>query len=207
MLHVEFFVDAVEDRGASKKAGRSIFKEVEFVRIRFPGDNKRAPQFRAHERAGMNAETGMEETWAERYPKHYAAFKEDAEYIGDGAPIGSLPGLSVAKVKEFKAVNIHTVQALAGLPDAQIRKLGMGTRDMVEKAKAWLGGSEADTVAAQSAEIADLKAQVAALQAASEPQETIADLKAALKEKTGARVLGNPSIETLRERLAETEAQ
>ena len=37
-VHVEFFQDAVQDPAASREAGRPVFKDMDMVRIRIPGD-------------------------------------------------------------------------------------------------------------------------------------------------------------------------
>ena len=195
-IHVEFFAESVEDRGASRKAGRPIFKEIERVRIMFPGDNKRKPVFNAHERAGLHPETGAEVTYAEMYPAHYEAFKKQVELIGDGTPLGELPGMPGSKVKEYKAVNIHTIEAMAGLDDRTVQKLGMGTRSWKDKAVAWLSGDSLS-------EIEKLKNEIASLKAAQVPSAVDfgtwepEDIKAFIEDKTGARPKGNPSKDTL----------
>ena len=67
-LHVEFFTDAREDKKASRAAGRPIYKDVELVRIKFPGDNKRMLVAPANDPSVMDKGSGRHITYAERFP-------------------------------------------------------------------------------------------------------------------------------------------
>ena len=157
-LGVEFFTKPVEMVAKSKEAGRPIFEDRERVRIAFPGDNKRehvAPademHFVSHHRRQM--------TYAERFAGAYKAFKDaNGEYVS-GTPLSQLPFLTESRRAEFKAAGIKTAEQLAGLPDVTIKKLGMGTRDFVTQAQAYL------KAAAGTAEITAMQAQIDELKA------------------------------------------
>lgn len=161
-LGVEFFTDAVENAAKSREAGRPIYDEREFVRIRFPGDNKRelvAPAMEVHFNSGAKAQM----TYAERFPGAYAAFKDGlADYVS-GTPLSAVAFVTSAQKAELKALNILTVEQLAGLPDSQMRKLGMGGRDMAMKAQDFLKTSQSN------GEVERLKEEIAALRAQMQP--------------------------------------
>lgn len=162
-LAVQFSVEAVENPRKSKEAGRPIYDNREKIKIQFPGDNKRVLSAFADEMHYVS-HLKQQMTYAERFPEHYAAFKanHEAEYV-DGTPLSELPALTEAKRAELRAQNIKTVEQLAALPDASLRSLGMGARDMMTSAQAYLAKA-ADTgeVAALKRQVEDLKAMVAA---------------------------------------------
>lgn len=160
-LGVEFFARAVENQAKSREAGRPIFEDKEFVRIVIPGDRLReivAPaqdmHFVSHERRQM--------TYAERFAPAYAAFRDGREVSAVGTPLEEAPFLTPARVAELKAQKITTVEQLAGIADANVsRALGMGGRDLVEKAKTFIANANGmSEVEALKRQIDDLKAQM-----------------------------------------------
>ena len=171
-VHVEFFTDAVKDAKASAEAGCPIYKDVEMVRIRFPGDNKRVVVERAHQKS-VRGPNGEWVSYAERFPRHYEAFK-GAVTFETGTPLAELPFLTAAQRKMLTDMNVRTAQALAEMPDGAIRTLGMHGRDLVEQARAYIeaarGSADVTRYAAENeamrAEIARMQAQLAEVMAA-----------------------------------------
>lgn len=157
-LGVRFYVEAVENPAKSREAGRPIFEDMEFVEIGFPADNKRKLVAPAHEMHYVS-HAKQQMTYAERFPAAYAAFKDEIADFVTGTPLSEVAFLTAAKKSELKALGVVTVEQLAGLPDASIRKIGMGAREMVDNAKAFLSKS------ASSSEVDELKRQLAELQA------------------------------------------
>jgi len=156
-LAVEFFVKPIELKAKSREEGRPIYEDREFVRIRFPADNKRELVAPANERHYVS-HARQQMTYAERFAASYDAWKKsDAEFIS-GTPLSELPAITSARREELKAQNIRTVEQMAGITDAGGRKLGMGWREEVDAAKAYLDR------ASGTAEVAELKRQIAALQ-------------------------------------------
>lgn len=165
-VHVEFYVEAIENPAKSKTAGRPIFEDQEFIRIRFPGDKNRIHVAPAHEGYRRDKETNDWVTYAEDYPRHYAAFREHKEFIGDGTPLSELPFLTEAKRAELRALNVHTAEQLAGLDGAFLQKLGMGARALKTQAEAFIEKASGGAVEARlSAENAALKERLEALSA------------------------------------------
>lgn len=223
-LHVEFFTDAVENKAKTKTQGRPIFEDREFVRIKFPGDKQRVHVAPADEGYRRDPSTNEWVTYAQEYPKHYQAFKDNVEYHGEGTPLAEVPFLTDSKRKELRALNIYTAETLAGLDGAQLEKLGMGGRELKNQASAWLdkasGSADITRLAAENAglteQLAQLQEQVNALAGGTTPTPTAGDtptasdfgteefdgmdatdLKAFIKERSGAAPRGNPSRDTL----------
>jgi hypothetical protein len=176
-LGVEFFMKPVEMPAKSKAAGRPIFEDREMVRIAFPGDSKRehvAPAHEVHYHSGQRCQM----TYAERFADSYRRFKDENSDQIVGTPIGQLPFLTEARRAELKVVGIKTAEHLAGLPDVTIKKMGMGIRDLVTQAQAFLKSAEGTShVAAMQAQIDELKARLAGKTAPSETPDAFAGME------------------------------
>ena len=207
-LVVPFFKSvAVEDEKASKKAGRPIFKDLEVVEIRIAGDRNFAPVFPAH--SMWRRVDGEELSYADRWPDAYARFREGQEQVADGTPLSELPFLTEGKRQELRSLKVYTAEALASLDGKNLTNLGPKGREFKDQATAYLErakGVATDT--ALRARIEELEALVAngGGSTGAEDQSERDILKAQIAEKTGAKPRGNPSVETLREMLAELAA-
>lgn len=223
-VHVTFFADAVQNPAKSKEQGRPIFEDKEFVRIKFPGDRNRELVAPADQPSLRNPEDNTWLTYIDRFPAHYDAFKKGQEFFGEGTPIDEAPFLTVAQRAELKANNIHTIEAMAGCPDNNLSKLGMQARSWKSQSVAYLAkasGSAVETrMAAENAELREqmeaMRRQIAEMaqdrkSPGVEPEPVSGadfdtwsdeDLKAYIKDTTGAGPRGNPSHDTL-VRLAE----
>ena len=223
-LHVEFFMQAVENPLKTKAEGRPIFEDREMIRIRFPGDNKRILVDYANSET-TNPETRERATYAERFPKHYEAFTKNQSYNGEGTPLSELPFLTEAKRAELRALNIQTAEALANMPERNRSALGMGGQQLMMQARAYLERAQGSALETKmAAENADLRAQIEIMrqqiaglaqqkpapahvadedeaddETGGSPFETWADadLKALIKDRSGNAPRGNPSHETL----------
>ncbi len=157
-LGVEFFMKPFELVAESAKAGRPIFEDREMVRIAFPGDSKREHVAPAHEMHYVSHHR-RQMTYAERFADRYRLFKEQTGDQVVGTPISQLPFLTEARRAELKAAGIKTAEQLAGLPDVTIKKMGMGTREFVNQAQAFLKAAQGTSqVAAMQKQIDELKA-------------------------------------------------
>ncbi len=216
-LTVPFFKTiAVQDEQASKKEGRPIYNDLEVVEVRIAGDRNYAPVFPAHS-MWMRVD-GNPMTYADRWPDAYARFAAGREQIANGTPLSELPFLTEAKRAELRALKVYTAEALASLEGKQLLALGPEARELKNQATAYLGaaGGSAKTVAlaaeveALRAELAAMRSQPATFEQALPPEPAQDDEKEQLKQliadRTGARPRGNPSVETLREMLADMTA-
>lgn len=208
-LHVEFFVEAQEDLKASREQGRKVFRDVEMVRIRWVGDRGRVLVAPAHAESVYDRGTGRNLTYAERFPQHYEAFVKDRADLAEGTPLAEVSFVSKAQAAEWAALNIRTVENLAAVSDRDIRKLGMGARDYVEKARQWLERAKDGAAADKAeAEIARLRAEIEALKAKAaapadpaqgDPFDAMSDdeLRAFIAEKAGVEPRKNAAREKL----------
>jgi len=206
-LVVPFFkAAAVPDAIATKREGRPIFRDVEMCEIRIAGDRNYAPVVPA--KSMWRRVDGEEVTYAQRWPEQYARFREGQEQVASGTPLSELPFLTEAKRAELRGLKIYTAEALASIDGKELRNIGPGGREMKDQATAYLATASgvANTVAL-SEEIAALRAELDALRnppADDEAAEKEA-MKARIAELSGQRPRGNPSVDTLRQMLAELE--
>jgi hypothetical protein len=124
----QFFTEAVKLEWKSRQEGRPIFEDREFVRIIIPGD-----------RRSMAVEP-VNEGHQQRWPREYEAFRAGKEAPLEGTPLSEWPVsmMSPARVQELAYFNLRTVEQLAAVNDAQLQNLGMGSRELRERARTWL---------------------------------------------------------------------
>lgn len=160
-LWVEFSTRPVQQDFKSREAGRPIFEDVNFITIDFPGDKTK----RVDRPVRMEEEGGAPPDPI-RFPRQWQAFLNQQEQTSAGMPITEWPPLTKSQALELKAIKIHTVEALAELPDSACSWLG--SRDLRAKARTWLetANGHADEsrlqaiVDQQNAQIEALKAQI-----------------------------------------------
>lgn len=156
-VYAEFFKDAIIDNQKSAEQGRPIYRNVDMLRIMFPGDNTKEVV-----RIVRREASGNQPADPDRFPKQWAAFQTQQEQVQDGTPIEQWPPISKAQAMELKALKIHTVEHLAGLSDVNLT--WMGARQLRDNAKAWLNEAEsgAETIRLQK-QIEAMSLQIEAL--------------------------------------------
>lgn len=166
-LSVQFFLAPIENPKKSKEEGRPIYDEVEMVSIMAAGNTKTEFTARA-DRMHWDGNNNKQWTYAERFPDHYAQFKQGIAEQVSGTPITEAPFLTVGQKAELKADGIKTIEQLAAMSDTNIRRKGMGYRERVDKARAYLDATTGTTQVFK--ELEDLRAQLAALQGEKAPE-------------------------------------
>lgn len=157
-LFVEFSLEPLQDMESTKIEGRPIFRDVEFVTIRIVGDTKTVVKRPIKKEDDNQSPSDMN-----RWPRQYAAFKNQNSQVLEGTPITEWAPVGRALAMELKAMNIHTVEQLAEVSDANLK--WMGARALQEKAKAYIASAkDGALVAKQAEEITDLKKQMEAMQ-------------------------------------------
>ena len=113
-LLVKFFLKEREDKEATLKEGRPIYKDVEYVEIRVAGKR--------------DAQACRPATWADkqRFPKHYEAFQKRTEMPEEGTPLTQWPQISRAQVEEFAYMHVKTVEQLCDMSDTNCHKIHGG---------------------------------------------------------------------------------
>lgn len=213
---VEFYNDAIEDKAASAKQGRPIYRDIEMIKIAFPADRQRTLVRPAN--AEWKKIQGRKITYVERFSEQYKRFKADQPQIVEGTPLTEAPFLTVAQRAMLKGSNVYTVEQLASLDSQPLKNIGVGGRALQQAAQAYLdkasGTADVTRLADENAKLKALLEQMQRVQPpAPETAKTFGsefdsmsddDIKAFVKEHTGSAPRGNPSRETLVKMAAET---
>lgn len=123
LLPAVFYMMAVENKAKSAAEGRPIFDDVEMINILRPGDNT------------TDFHTEVQEKHKRMYPAQYAQFKQSGTNAHGGTLLSMLTFLTPRQIKEFEALNIYNVEALALIND---NNAFMGWREIKNKAVAYL---------------------------------------------------------------------
>jgi hypothetical protein len=167
-LIVSFFNDAVHLAKRSETEGRPIFEDREHVQIIPIGDTKTVI---VHEVTQQDKD---------RFPDEYAQFKKGETNRPTGTPLKEWPIMRPSQIKMLEYLNIFTVEQLAEIDDQAIQRIGMGGRELVTAAKAYLlkakdtGGVQAlaaenDRMKSQIAQLTDQMAKMSELIQSQEP--------------------------------------
>lgn len=162
---VEFKQIAIEDRDASIEAGRRVTRNVNMAFIRQKGGRDEAVKVAEEwiEQIKQQAYSGTyPEEWAQHFQAKFTAWLAGQELPENGLPIREWPVLSPAEVENLISANVLTVEDLAGLNEEAIANIGMGTRLLRDKARAWMdnaNGKGAERITALEVQVADLLEQ------------------------------------------------
>ena len=138
-LIIRFFVGKKLLGAKSIAAGREIYEDREYVEILIKGQDKQAvvEEVKQHHK--------------QKFPIAYMAFQQARELPMVGTPIAQLPGVGPSLAHTMKGLNIRSIEDMAGVGENEIvlQAIGMGARDLVKRAKAWLDQTSATTVSLQ----------------------------------------------------------
>jgi len=166
-LYVKFFYHPRKNELLSTQEGRPIYEDREYIEITVPGNRD------------MVVCRPISDIERERFPRHYAAFRNKAAQPNDGTPLNIWPALTKAQVEEMKFFNVHTVEQLAGMSDEQSQKF-MGIQNLRTRARAFLEESGKSAAAEKlSSELAKRDEEIAYLKA---------QMEEILKERAAERV-------------------
>lgn len=221
-LFIEFYTEANLDENATRETGMETYKDVEKIKIQFVGDTKSVLVAPAHAMS-YDPEARTQMTYAQRFPRHYAAFKEQNADLVDGTPLAELPGITASRIAEFKAKKVNSIESLAQMDGTALASLGMHGREWKNRAQAWIEKAKDGAVDSKLAKQNEaLQGQLAAMAKRLEAMEkggtspapaeetavetvadgqfagwSVKDLRAHIKEKTGSHVKGQPGLATL----------
>jgi len=139
--YVRFVRRAVEDRSVKSVNGRWPKKDVDYALVTPPysKDVFEAVATEWLEQMGAEVRNGrLPEEWLDRYRQQYEKWTLGQEMPLDGEPILGWGVISPAQQSNLVAINIRTVEDLAGCNDEGVRRIGMGGGELRDKAKAWL---------------------------------------------------------------------
>lgn len=124
-LFVEFTSRAVPDEIASREMGRPISRQMDYIRIRQPGERDEIMR-PAHDGD------------RKRFARHWEAYQAGRQEAPDGTPLSILFPNNPEIVENLKYLKVFTVEQLAGLNDTQVQNVGMGARAWQQKAAEFL---------------------------------------------------------------------
>ena len=155
---IEFSRRAIEDTVASKREGRYMTYDVDYVTVFIPYSR---------------------DTNVFTVERLYEAWKNGQELPPNGTPIKGWGVLSPAQQENLIHYRVLTVEDAAGMNEDIMRKLGMGAVEIKNKAKTWL---------AQLAERGPATMQIAELQRENELLKgSIASLEAKIDRMVNAQ--------------------
>jgi hypothetical protein len=200
-----FKMMAIKNEAESKRQGRPIFDDWEMCELRVAGSKDfPCPPALSFSHWIVDEETGEQRaiTYAERFAKQYQQFKSREQQTKTGTPLDYLPFLTEGKRAELRALSIYTAEALAELEGQSLKNLGLGGRELKNKAQEYLASSSQNAVLLQQqAKIEALQMQLDLLQSDKEraagvvvgPREPAEDQRAPVKEDDEAPDEGDDS--------------
>lgn len=225
-----FYTEIVEDKVASREAGRPIMREEERIEYRIAGNRS----FNFHDLAHGFHETknGETITHAMRFPAEYRKFKETGGNTASGTPLQNLPGLTPVQISTCKALSIYSIEALASVDGFMLKSLGPSGHKLKQAAEKYLGAAGGQIDATRIfAELEAVKAENERLARMVQegrpepvdqsddpsPQEksvvnplydlSESELKDIIEELAGSRPRGNPNKATLVGMITDLRAQ
>ena len=169
-LAVKFFLKERKDNDRTMAEGRPIFKEVEYIDIRGAG--------KTHAMACRPA-TYQDK---QRFPKHYAAFKQRIEMPVEGTPLSEWPQISRSQIEEFAFLNIKTVEQMIAMSDTNAMKFHGGL-NLKRKAAEWLEAADGTKLIAEKQMLQDENARLKVKQ--EDTDEKIAALQRQVENLVG----------------------
>ncbi len=149
--HAHKFDDAKAAR-AEKLPEDPIFREIEFISIRIPGDST------------MNVHRPVMASDKHRFRAQYERFKQGRGEALEGTPVEELGTLAVSVLEQLKFVGIRTIEQLANAPDTVLRIMGGSV--FKQQAVAWVAKNRKSSLATQTNEaLAERDAKIAELSA------------------------------------------
>lgn len=124
-LYVEFYRKPMQHEAKSREAGRAIYDEVDYIRIHTPGDKSSV------------IDRPINALDIQRFQDRYNKWKAGQAEAVTGTPLTALPGMTAAKVEEYRYFKIVTVEQLADAPDNLGQKF-MSFQQDKQRAKAFM---------------------------------------------------------------------
>lgn len=166
-LAVLFFDKAVPNKTKSDEAGRPVHDKKTYLKVVVPGSRDRM-------------ERPIKPEDKDRFPKQFQAYQGGAEEVHEGTPLESWSRMDAAQVADWKYQGVFTVNQLADLNDTAISKIGLGARELVKAAQAYLDEAAGHAVSGKL--VAELEQKDQQLEAM---QQQIDELRALMPAKRG----------------------
>jgi hypothetical protein len=167
--YVRFENRAEEDRDATIKAQRLTMKDVNYAIIHSVGSKdtteKPAEEWLAH--CDLMASKGKwPAEWAAAHRKMFNDWLSGLEVVPVGFPVRQWAAITKAQAENLTLAGVLTVEDLAAANEQTLGKIGMGARQLKEKAQAYMDstkGNVGEELAALRAQVSDLMQSVGRL--------------------------------------------
>ena len=131
----------VEDVAASVREGRYVAKDIDYALVT-PPNSKDCLRHKVQswfENVRRNVENGRTpKSWLDQWEKMYNAWRNGQEIPLNGTPIKGWGVISPAQQEMIIAIGCPTVEMLADINDEGLKRLGIGSMELKNKARAWL---------------------------------------------------------------------
>lgn len=152
VLHVTFYVRAIQNNFESQKQQKPVYQDEVYVKISAPGNNLNVIDRPAEDRDKV------------RFPRQWAIF-QNTQGQGEqivGMPVAEWTFLSKSRAEELRARKFFTVEQIANASDLQVQAMGMDGMTLRQKAQSFLSTAQNAAAAQAKAEEAEaLKRQMA----------------------------------------------
>jgi hypothetical protein len=124
-ITVRFSILAEQDMDASEKAGKPVFRDVDFITKWIPGDKDNV----VHRPVRITDQA--------EFPDQFKAFKNNKEQPQTGTPLSMLPFMSPAQVAELNYYGVRTAEQVITMSDANGQRV-MGFQGLKQKTQQYL---------------------------------------------------------------------
>jgi hypothetical protein len=197
--YVKFERIAVEDKAASLAAGHYVARDVDYANITPPYSKdvfktKVTQWLLDLEQQVQNDRIPRE--WVDNYKKAYQAWQNGQEAPLSGTAIKGWGVISPAQQETLIRMNVLTVEDLAVINDEGLKRIGMGSLDLKNKAVAWL--SQLQDKGPLTQEIAAVKAENLLLQGSvttlTRQVQELTEMVRAVRENPNVEALYSPAF-------------
>ena len=128
--------------------------DLDHIRLKFPGDKRHEPDFIASPH------------YQQRFPRQWEAYQAQVEQTAGQTPLTAVPWIDEAARYELMATHVHSLEQLAAVNDGNLDNMMIGARALRDRARTEVEkAAKADLFDEQAAELGEMKARLAALEA------------------------------------------
>jgi hypothetical protein len=193
--YIEFELSPEEDRNESIAQGMPVYKDVEMAHLTPTGcqGTTRVPKVITDKLLDewRYGDKQRRQGPVPYYIEAYEAWKAGLEVPANGLDVKNWPGVTPAQLKTCQEAGVRTVEDLGEANADTIRRLGIGSVALVQKAKSYLENAETNKAAE---EISALRIQMGDMKTLLDTQkDQIAQLQTDLESRPAKR--GRPKKE------------
>lgn len=183
---IKFYQDSVEDRAATEATGKYTALSVNMVEVRQAGSKDSVQKNAEDWLKSLQHNPTIRPEWVGMFHDAYERWKKGQDPVAHGTAIKDWPSISRAQVDMILSAQIPTVEDLAAANEMALARIGIGGRELQQKARAWL--ESADSFGKGGEELVALRTKNAALEA------RIQALEQALRQPSVAPIPTAPPV-------------